>query len=302
MASRNFKGDEYTNTLENEVKDIDRKFRLGFQAVKRDIDNIRKKASLIESGAKIKMQLNEIKSKTENFVDKNDFDKNINQLSKNLKNIEKDVTDKISKIESNQKTLANKETVSYDIEDIKDKISAIDVKKIDLSKIDAKVNSVRNDFSKLDIGVANIKSLQEDFVKFRRDALTRYNFDKLENWIKLLEKDMANIVGGIEFKRKLAKIEDLKELNKEMDSLCKKMDSLLDQNKEVVLLKSKVEEGKSREKEMLNLIKALNSRLRKLENEKKRVEKIVYRKVNTAKNSKSSKDSKSDKFYNWLNK
>src|SRR3989344_5037184 len=253
MAEKN-NGGEYINTLENEVKDMNRKFIHSFQAVRRDIDNIRKKASLIESGAKIKMQLNEIKSKTGNFVDKNDLD----QLSKNLKNLERDVTDKISKIESNQKNLAVKETVSYDIEDLKEQISGIDVKKVDLSKIDGKVNSVRNDFSKLDIGVANIKSLQEDFVKFRRDALTRYNFDKLEKWIKLLEKDIANIIGGIEFKRKLAKFEDLKELNSEMNSLDKKMNSVLDQNKEVILLKNKIEEGKSREKEMLNLIKAFN--------------------------------------------
>src|SRR3989344_3090651 len=194
----------------------------------------------IENFDKVFKQLKEIKSKNDNSVDKNEFSKKIDDLSKTLKTIEKDVLEKLGKIEDAQKKLAVKEIVSYDIEDVKEQIAGIDVKKVDLSKIEAKVNSVRNDFSKLDIGVASIKSLQEDFVKFRKNALTRYNFDKLEKWVKLLEKDIANIIGGIEFKRKLAKFEDLKELNKEMDSLDKKMSSVLDQNKEVLLLKNKI--------------------------------------------------------------
>jgi len=302
MADKKFKGDEYTNTLENEVKEMDRKFRQGFQAVKRDIQNIQKKTNLIDSGVEIKKQLKEIKSKNDNSVDKNEFSKKIDDLSKTLKTIEKDVLEKLGKIEDAQKKLAVKEIVSYDIEDVKEQIAGIDVKKVDLSKIEAKVNSVRNDFSKLDIGVASIKSLQEDFVKFRKNALTRYNFDKLEKWVKLLEKDIANIIGGIEFKRKLAKFEDLKELNSEMNSLDKKMNSVLDQNKEVILLKNKIEEGKSREKEMLNLIKAFNSRLGKLENEKRRENSIVSKKVDVKKVSKSNKDSKSERFYSWLSK
>ncbi|MBD3259928.1 hypothetical protein GF371_04845 [Candidatus Woesearchaeota archaeon] len=184
-----------------ELKKLERNLKKAFTAVKRDIN--------IFYGEFARFKLS-----TSNQINKLKLsDDKVDKLLVLNKSVEK-LNSIVEGLEYSMKKFADKESTKEELSEIKkrfsdyveksdynDRLKEVDkqleirnVKLIDLAKIETKINSIKkdvNDLSELD---NDLKSLKENFLKFKKSALTKYNVEKHEKWVKELEKDLLQLI------------------------------------------------------------------------------------------------------------
>jgi len=116
-----------------------------------------------------------------------DLKENINKINNVLK-YGKEI-DRLNKAISNALNFSEKKFST-----IMDEISRFDVKKIDLAKIESRSNALRDEMEKFTDIVVDVKQLKENFIKFRKKALTKYNFSRLERWMGEIEKELLELI------------------------------------------------------------------------------------------------------------
>ncbi len=312
MAEAYFKeeGDlpeEYSNILEIEVKDLDRKTREAFTRVKRDVLALQEKIKLFRGIERVTKDLSELKKQSKNFADNEKTGKSLNELRKKMEEeinklkkygvaAEKalKLNEKISGLEKSNNEF--KEGINKSYEDIQKQISSIDVKRTDLNAIEAKINASKNFLSGTHITRKEFEEFNNNFIKFKREALTSYKFEKLENWIKSVENDVAVIIGDVEAKKHLAKKSELDSTDDKIKLIQKRLDTLNSTEEEIRIMKSELNETKKNQKIIIEMIKTLNKKMDKKEKKKGEHTK------DTSFKEKKTGSSKADKFYNWLNK
>jgi molybdopterin biosynthesis enzyme MoaB len=131
-----------------------------------------------------------------------------------------------------------------------EEMGRVEVKRIDLAKIESKVVAFRNEMEKFVNLPGDIEQIKESLLAFRKKSLTRYNFMRLERWMKEIENELLELISmkaeltklGDDAKSRLNKIEkklpqhdralgklkrrDYRALSKFEDRLAKQMDSL----------------------------------------------------------------------------
>jgi hypothetical protein len=184
-----------------EFKKVERSLKKAFGAVKRDInifygefarfkllstnqikklklsdDKVSEVFNFLQSFEKLRISVDELKQNMKKFADKD-------QTKEELSDMNKRFLDYVEKSSYNSK-----------IKEIDKQLEIRDVKLIDLAKVETKINSVKKNVQVLSDMDKNILKLKEDFLKFKKTALTRYNVDKQEKWIKELEKDLLQLI------------------------------------------------------------------------------------------------------------
>ena len=311
MAEAYFKegedlSEEYSNILEIEVKDLDRKTREAFTRVKRDVLVLQEKVKFFKDIERVTKDITELKKQSKTFADNEKTNKLLNELRKRMEDeinklnkygivAEKSLkfNEKISKLEKSNNEF--KEEINKSQEDIQKQISSIDVKRIDLNKIEAKINAYKNILSNTSVTKKDFEDFHNDFIKLKREALTTYKFEKLENWIKSIEKDVSKIVGDVEAKKHLAKKSELNETDDKIKLIQKRLETLNSTEDEIRIMKSEVNETKKHQKMIIEMIKALSKKMEKSDKKKS------FNIKETSHKEKKEGLSKADNFYKWLN-
>jgi len=121
------------------------------------------------------------------------FDNQANFVSKDILKI-KDRVDKIDamlksgkEIDRLNKAISNALNFSEKkFSGLLEEMSKFNVRKIDLNKLESKLIAFKNEMDKFEEVAEDVKQIKENFIKFRKKALTKYNFSRLEKWIKIL--------------------------------------------------------------------------------------------------------------------
>ena len=309
------KGDEYINLKERELKELAGRTKLAFQSVKRDIENIKRKTNQIEAGAKLWTELRNIKSQLSNCITSENFTNETQKIKSSVDIASKaeNLNKKLEQIEITLKKCAEKDKTEIDIHDIKEMLSTLDVKKVDLAAVEAKVNAVKNEFGSLGISIKQFKDMQNDFVKFRKEALTTYKFSLLEKWLNGIEKDVANLMADRELIKQIPKKSDITEFKKWAANVSSKLNTLQNDAKQLNNFKSVISESMGRDDALYYMLKTSNKNMVNLNKRLGRLEKMQGIKPQEIKEAKTSRFGKkkntdkkpesrktSDKFYAWL--
>ncbi|MCK4669629.1 MAG: hypothetical protein KAT43_00380 [Nanoarchaeota archaeon] len=123
---------------------------------------------------------------------------------------EKEVKNKFENVTKKLAETVDKKEYNEKIKQIDDILSSRHVRKIDLAKVESQVNNLKKELEALGSAGKSFNVLKEDFIDFKKKALTKYNFDKFEKWIKEIEKDVLVLVA---LKKKVDMLASIKEVD-----------------------------------------------------------------------------------------
>lgn len=181
------------------------------------------------------------------------------------------------------------------VKKIDDDLSVRNVRRIDLAKVETRVNVFRKEIEDLQYLDKVVNKLREDFLDFKEKALTKYHINKHEAWVKEIERDVLELaklnkkvdllcsIGEVDKIRKDIKDlkKDLKSYNSRLDKIEKRLDKCEKQKAKVKEVKVKV---KPEKKKTERKIKENKSKKTESKNRKK----------------KKLKNNFGSKFYDWL--
>lgn len=131
----------------------------------------------------------------------NNFDKQISILAKDISGLRErvlridDILRSGKEIERLHNSVSNAIALTEKkFSSLSDEMKKIDVRRIDLAKIESRQSAFRNEMEKFADLPKEIEELKENLIRFRKNTLTRYNFSRLERWMKEIEKELLELI------------------------------------------------------------------------------------------------------------
>lgn len=90
-------------------------------------------------------------------------------------------------------TAVLKEDYERDLNQIHDELNARDVRQIHIVELEDKIKNMKADVKESAALQKDFESLREEMITLQKDALTKVSFQKLESWIKDVEKEVHNL-------------------------------------------------------------------------------------------------------------
>jgi predicted RNase H-like nuclease (RuvC/YqgF family) len=129
------------------------------------------------------------------------FDQKLQQVARDFSNLKNHVIriDNVlrggKEVEKLNKSIENSMHISEKkFNAIAEEMGKIDVRRIDLAKLESRLNALRNELDKFTNTISDVQQLKENFIIFRKKALTKYNFSRLERWMKEIEKELLELI------------------------------------------------------------------------------------------------------------
>ncbi|MBW3014668.1 hypothetical protein KY335_05515 [Candidatus Woesearchaeota archaeon] len=198
-----------------EITFLDKKVKKAFQNVGKDVDKCRDE--LVDFQNFVTKEFGKVLLAEEKVTPLLKYNKevdklksNVDEISKSLKTFasEKSMKDTFDQVSKKLSELVDKKEYQEKIKKFDDILSEKHVRKIDLAKVETQVSNFRKELDAINSVSKSFQVLKEDFIDFKKKALTRYNFDKLEKWIQEIEKDILALVA---LKKKVDMLVSLKE-------------------------------------------------------------------------------------------
>lgn len=279
-------GERYDPEFEKAFQD--RKLKQAFRNVGKDVGRVRHdfkdfKEFVTQEFGKLLIAEEKVSELLKLNKDLADLQKKIDSVSGHLKEFapEKKIRAELDRISKNISETVSQKQYNEKIKQIDEILAAKHVKKIDIAQVEAQINNLRKELESLHSAEKDIKALKEDFISFRKQALTRYNFDKLEKWIKEIETDVLDLVS---LKKKVDMLSSVKEVEDMRRSFNRNAEEFVRMRKSFDRLlalqddfKKSEKESKEQFTETSKRFKGFDSDLSSLENDFDRLERRISR-------------------------
>ncbi len=308
--------------VERYLKVIDSGTRQGFGKVKKEIRELQSKTDKLDSALKLQEQLRDLRKRCDNFVEDSRFRKEMDRLKLNDSAAEKAVklVEEIEKLKSEIKKFKTADEVDAKTKEIWEIMSTLEVKKIDIAKLDTQIAKVKKEIELQAMNEKKLENLNQDVIDLKKTALTSYKFNKLQSYIEEIDRDVQKLVCLHEYVRNLANKDDIKDLRKIFDvhsSATDKLASAFEKSagNHIRIKNNEIESNNLREmikavhrniERMGKRFNAIEKAIEKISSGSANIKQITFKKVSLENPSKAGKEKRksgkkaSDEFYNWL--